>query len=103
MSIQRQFKRKRKPRVNTIIASKNFMLLRLFSQDDLVEIVTSNQTTNKAVVKTSDRSHINKQNKMLIIDSYTKLRNKLSKKIDILTNFVLLKISLLFPQFNIKM
>ena len=79
------------------------MLLRLFSQDDLVEIVTSNQTTNKAVVKTSDRSHINKQNKMLIIDSYTKLRNKLSKKIDILTNFVLLKISLLFPQFNIKM
>lgn len=79
------------------------MLLRLFSQDDLVEIVTSNQTTNKAVVKTSNRSHTNKQNKMLIIDNYTKLRNKLSKKIDILTNFVLLKISLLFPQFNIKM
>lgn len=85
------------------MASKNFMLLRLFSQDDLVEIVTSNQTTNKAVVKTSNRSHTNKQNKMLIIDNYTKLRNKLSKKIDILTNFVLLKISLLFPQFNIKM
>lgn len=79
------------------------MLLRLFSQDDLVEIVTSNQTTNKAVVKTSNRSHTNKQYKMLIIDNYTKLRNKLSKKIDILTNFVLLKISLLFPQFNIKM
>lgn len=79
------------------------MFLRLFSQDDLVEIVTSNQTTNKAVVKTSNRSHTNKQNKMLIIDYYTKLRNKLSKKIDILTNFVLLKISLLFPQFNIKM
>ena len=79
------------------------MLLRLFSQDDLVEIVTSNQTTNKAVVKTSNRSHTNKQNKMLIIDNYTKLRNKLSKKIDILTNFVRLKISLLFPQFNIKM
>ena len=85
------------------MASKNFMLLRLFSQDDLVEIVTSNQTTNKAVVKTSNKSHTNKQNKMLIIDNYTKLRNKLSKKIDILTNFVLLKISLLFPQFNIKM
>ena len=85
------------------MASKYFMLLRLFSQDDLVEIVTSNQTTNKAVVKTSNRSHTNKQNKMLIIDNYTKLRNKLSKKIDILTNFVLLKISLLFPQFNIKM
>lgn len=85
------------------MATKNFMLLRLFSQDDLVEIVTSNQTTNKAVVKTSNRSHTNKQNKMLIIDNYTKLRNKLSKKIDILTNFVLLKISLLFPQFNIKM
>ena len=79
------------------------MLLRLFSQDDLVEIVTSNQTTNKAAAKTSNRSHTNKQNKMLIIDYYTKLRNKLSKKIDILTNFVLLKISLLFPQFNIKM
>lgn len=85
------------------MASKYFMLLRLFSQDDLVEIVTSNQTTNKAVVKTSNKSHTNKQNKMLIIDNYTKLRNKLSKKIDILTNFVLLKISLLFPQFNIKM
>ena len=85
------------------MASKYFMLLRLFSQDDLVEIVTSNQTTNKAVVKTSNRSHTNKQNKMLIIDYYIKLRNKLSKKIDILTNFVLLKISLLFPQFNIKM
>ena len=85
------------------MATKNFMLLRLFSQDDLVEIVTSNQTTNKAVVKTSNRSHTNKQNKMLIIDNYTKLRNKLSKKIDILTNFVQLKISLLFPQFNIKM
>ena len=85
------------------MATKNFMLLRLFSQDDLVEIVTSNQTTNKAVAKTSYRSHTNKQNKMLIIDNYTKLRNKLSKKIDILTNFVLLKISLLFPQFNIKM
>ena len=85
------------------MATKNFMLLRLISQDDLVEIVTSNQTTNKAVVKTSNRSHTNKQNKMLIIDNYTKLRNKLSKKIDILTNFVLLKISLLFPQFNIKM
>lgn len=58
------------------MASKYFMLLRLFSQDDLVEIVTSNQTTNKAVVNTSNRSHTNKQNKMLIIDNYTKLRNK---------------------------